>query len=132
AISSMLDRNSANAPDRPRCDSKAAMPRPAAMPAMGPSQRDMPLLAAVPAAAVPAAAAPAAGAALRLVVVAAGGVTAWRCWVMLVDWRPTLLPPPMRRASASKDTASMAVPATAIKAAANSRVNPDRDMLCDS
>src|SRR5690606_18653472 len=130
-ISSMLDRNSAKAPDRPRCDSNAAMPRPAAMPAMGPSQRDMPLLAAVPAAAVPAAA-PVAGAVERLVVVAVDGVVAWRCWVILLDWRPKLPPPPMRRASASNDTASMAVPATAISAAASNRVIPGRDILRDS
>src|SRR5690606_12169895 len=72
-ISSRLDIISRNAPDRPMLESSAAMPRPAAMPAMGPNQRETPLLAA---AAVPAAAAPAAGAALRAVVLAAGGVTA--------------------------------------------------------
>src|SRR5690606_1063725 len=102
----------------------------AAIPAMGPSQRDMPLLAAAPAAAVPAAA-PVAGAALRVVVVA-GGVVACRCCMTLLDWRPKLLPPPMRRASASNDTAIMALPATAISAAASNRVNRERNIRCDS
>src|SRR5690606_2296149 len=93
------------------------MPRPAAIPAMGPSQRDMPLLAAAPAA--PAAAA---GAAARCAVLpaAVGGVTAWRCWVTLVDWRPKLLPPPMRRASASNDAVSNApVDTTSVTMAKN-------------
>ena len=44
AISNADDRNSAKAPDRPMLESSAAMPRPAAMPAMGPSQREAPLL----------------------------------------------------------------------------------------
>ena len=43
AISNADDRNSAKAPDRPMLESSAAMPRPAAMPAMGPSQREAPL-----------------------------------------------------------------------------------------
>ena len=60
AISNADDRNSAKAPDRPMLESSAAMPRPAAMPAMGPSQREAPLLAAAPAVAAPAVAAPAA------------------------------------------------------------------------
>ena len=44
AISNADDRNSAKAPDRPMLESSAAMLRPAAMPAMGPSQREAPLL----------------------------------------------------------------------------------------
>lgn len=88
AISNADDRNSAKAPDRPMLESSAAMPRPAAMPAMGPSQREAPLLAAAPAVAAPAVAAPAAaGAAVAPAVLlpAAGGVVAWRCWVTLLD-----------------------------------------------
>ena len=44
-------RNPANASDRPKCDSSAAMPRPAARPTSGPIHRDMPVLAAPAAAA---------------------------------------------------------------------------------
>ena len=85
AISNADDRNSAKAPDRPMLESSAAMPRPAAMPAMGPSQREAPL--AAPAVAAPVAAPAAAGAAVAPAVLlpAAGGVVAWRCWVTLLD-----------------------------------------------
>src|SRR5690606_28815784 len=101
-ISKRLDIISRNAPPKPMLESKAAIPRPAAMPAIGPRKRDIPDLAAVPAAAVPAAAAPAAGAAERVVLLAAaGGVAAERLLVILEDWRPKLEPPPIRRASAS-------------------------------
>ncbi|CAM5786754.1 hypothetical protein CCAE64S_01828 [Castellaniella caeni] len=89
------------------------------MPASGPSQRDMPDLAA-PAAAVPAAA-PAAGAAARCVVEAVGGGTAWRCLAILVDWRPKLMPPPMRRAWASEVTDSITSAATSMSVASIQR-----------
>ena len=84
AISNADDRNSAKAPDRPMLESSAAMPRPAAMPAMGPSQREAPRRRrAAPAVAAPAAA----GAAVvpAVLLPAAGGVVAWRCWVTLLD-----------------------------------------------
>src|SRR5690606_2972069 len=90
------------------------------MPAMGPSQRDMPLFAAAPAPAAPAAAAGAAARCAVLALAAVGGVTAWRCCVTLVDWRPKLLPPPARRASASNDAVSMApVDTTSVTMAKN-------------
>src|SRR5690606_37172499 len=109
---------------RPRCDSSAAIPRPAAMPARGPRKRDMPLR---EAAAVPAAAAPAAGAAALRVVLAAGGGTAERWLVTLLDWVPKLLPPPNeRRASASSGRASM-LPADSTSTA----MAKNRDRRCD-
>src|SRR5690625_5390370 len=91
------------APDSPRDDSRAARHSPAAMPTKGPSQRDMPLRAAVVLV-------------LRLAarlcevarLAAAGGFTAWRCLRILVDWRPKLKPPPNRRAAASHETDNMA------------------------
>src|SRR5690606_3849192 len=98
-----------------------AMPRPAAMPAMGPRKRDMPLRWA--AAAVPAAA-PAAGAvALRVALGAAvGGVAGARWVVTLRDCVPKLLPPPARRASASKGMASIPTEEIARTAMARNRV----------
>ncbi|CFP62981.1 Uncharacterised protein [Bordetella pertussis] len=51
----------------------------------------------------------------------------------MVDWRPKLEPPPMRRASASNDAPTIAVPATATSAMAQNREKRDRDMLlCSS
>ncbi|WP_304439904.1 hypothetical protein, partial [Achromobacter sp. 2789STDY5608633] len=42
-------------------------------------------------------------------------------WVTLEDWRPTLLPPPARRASASNDAVTNAAPEMAMSAAATNR-----------
>jgi hypothetical protein len=63
-------------------------------------------------------------------VLAAGGVTAWRFWVILADWRPMLLPPPMRRACASKETESMATADTISMTTASSlEIRRDMKML---
>src|SRR5690606_3075913 len=98
----------------------AAMPRPAAMPAMGPMKRDMPVRAA-PAAAVPAAAPAAGAAALRVALLAVGGGAGVRWLVTLRDCVPKLLPPPARRASAAKGMASMLTAETARIAMAKNR-----------
>ena len=83
--SSAINSSEPNSSDKPRCDINAASPRPAAMPAIGPSHERLPALPA---------ALPAAGAVLGGVVGAAlGGVTCRRI--------PKLPPPPKRRASAS-------------------------------
>src|SRR5699024_2742824 len=108
-ISTMLEINSRNAPDNPNADSSEAIPRPAAIPTNGPSQRDMPLR-------------EPAVLALRLAArlcedarfAAAGGFTAWRCLRILEDWRPKLNPPPKRLASASNETDNMASVAKAM------------------
>src|SRR5690606_14750859 len=119
AIRIRLDIISRNAPPRPRWDSNAAIPSPAAMPANGPRKRDMPLLAAVPAAAAPGAAA---DEALRCVVVAAGGAEpAGRLCVTREACLPKLFPPPKRRASASKDIDTMPTALTARLAMAQKR-----------
>ena len=89
----------ANAPPRPKCDSSAAMPRPAARPAIGPSQRER-LGCAAGAGAAGFARCACDGAAC-CIGCCAGGV-AWRC-VTVEFWRPMLRPPPMRLASASSD-----------------------------
>src|SRR5690606_29971201 len=123
AIRIALERNSRNAPLKPRWDSSAAIPRPAAMPAMGPRKRDMPLRLAL--AAAPAVA-PDRGAVALRVVLAAGGVAAERWLVMLLDCVPKPLPPPMRRASASKGAASMP-PAETISTA----MARNREKRCD-
>ena len=84
--------------DKPKCDSSAARPRPAAMPAIGPSQREAPDGAAAGVGAVLAGDVGVAGCAAALFAgAAAGGVdfegaTLCRC-------APKLRPPPMRPAS---------------------------------
>src|SRR5690606_37148552 len=118
AMRMRLDIISRKAPPRPRWESSAAMPRPAAMPAMGPRKRDMPLRAAVPAAAPVAADG---DVALRWVVLAAGALAAgWFC-VTRDDCEPKLLPPPKRRASASNETDTMPTAQTASRAEAKKR-----------
>ena len=86
----------ANAGPRPSELASHARPRPAARPPSMAPQGLRAAAAAVPAAPAPAAVAPA------WLVGAAGGVRAASRWVTLLDWRPMDLPPPMRRASASK------------------------------
>ncbi|MCY1369068.1 hypothetical protein D9M69_560860 [compost metagenome] len=91
-IISMLARPS----PKPRCEARAARPRPAARPAIGPIH-----LLRVDAAAAAGAAAAAPGAAVGVCAGVAVGALAggalWRCM-------PKDLPPPMRRASASMAT----------------------------
>src|SRR5215470_12514938 len=88
AIKIMLPKAWAKAPPKPKCDSSAAIPNPAASPAIGPSQR------------LPAGCgcAGCCGAALGLAASRAGGDA---CRVTLPDCRPKLRPPPIRAASAS-------------------------------
>src|SRR5690606_14192049 len=73
-ISTMLDSASNKGPPKPKLDNSAAMPKPAAIPAIGPKKREKPLLGCC-AALLRAALALAGVAALRLAV-AAGGCTA--------------------------------------------------------
>lgn len=99
AITSMLSNADANGPISPKCESNAAIPSPAAMPARGANQRfpagwgaagvvcDCPGLAAVSCA-------------------GAFGAGSDCCRFTLEDWRPKLLPPPRRLASASCTTSA--------------------------
>jgi hypothetical protein len=119
-------KKSAIAPPRPKCDNRAAIPKPAAIPAKGPSQRDAPLGFAA------AAAGAAAGVALFCAVepVAAAGAAGF--WLLtLLDCLPELVPLPARAAWASKVTADNDTPPKVMSAAANRRVT-NRDILSSS
>src|SRR5690625_3437501 len=106
AINATKKSSSKKAPDKPKWESKAAIPKPAKIPANGAINRDKPLRCA-------AADCPEARLALGVArddaagVAALGGGTARRCFKIFDDCRPKLKPPPKRRASASKEAVSI-------------------------
>jgi hypothetical protein len=117
AANSATIKKSAIAPPRPKCDNIAAIPKPAAIPAKGPNQREAPL--GLAAAGVAAAGA---GVALFCAVEPDAAAGAAGFWLLtLLDCRPELVPLPARAAAASKVTADKDRPPIVISAAANRR-----------
>ena len=92
-----------NDSESPRCDINAARPSPAAMPAIGPSHRDMPDGAGAAGEAARAAAAPGCAGITGSEAAPGRGATLGAGWLGATFWRcmPRLRPPPNRLASAT-------------------------------
>src|SRR5438128_10914302 len=118
-ISNIAIRMPPKSPDMPKCDSNAAKPSPAAMPASGPSQREAPDGAGAGGGvcglgAGAAVGAPGCGCAWPAFAGAGCGEGRAGCGEIL-RWAPKLCPPPSRRASTSVAISAAAANATSIK-----------------